>query len=333
MKANLIRLFVIFSMVFGHFTFGTEVVVRSEEADMVDFQAFIAARIQAQSLAERLYEQSPRESENQELVSAFTDAQSLFFQVHKDKAFAAFERVLQLRTQSDWRPQQTQFFFVSALRAAELASQKNQRSEFLRIASLFKKQHPVNTKIFSPPLVKEFESVEVERRSMPVPPSWSGFEILSINGERHAIIPSKPLSLPIGVHRATLYSSAFKTQSKVVDTSELTNWTPEKISWLKGTCENPQFDDEIKDWETIAFFNAKCFHGSKLNLTATASTQPLRQRKEIPFEAAAPPAELSPWWKNKWLWMGLAGAGAAYLVYENNRNSSGSNPSGPIVYE
>jgi hypothetical protein len=342
MKTILKIFVVIFSPLSVSFADSTEVVVRSANAKIFDFVAFTKSRPGAITLAEHHYRQQPEAEQNSQLLRTFADAQLLYFEAPRAEALKAFEQVLTFQNLADWRAPQTKLLFTAALRAADLTESPENKKKWLKLATTYSTHHEIDEKVFAPPIVAAYRDIlqQETHAEISMPESVLAFEILSVAGQKVDLKNQRRLVLPKGLHRFTFYSSAFSPQSIVIEASGLVDWSPEKKAWVTGTCKIHELDSSLGSSVAFVFHDSNCVSNPKgapsLTQLKPQPTPPVQYSRGSALSLnsiSVPSDEIKPWWKNKWLWLGVAGATAAYMIYDNNSASSSSRGNPPVVYE
>ncbi len=337
-------LLVIFSQVSFSLPHNPSTVGLASEARLSEFRAYLKAHPQHTSLAEKNYRQSLKADISDALFEAFKRAQYIFFSDSKKKALEAFIGVLTFIEKADWKPPQRKILFTSALRAAELSDSDIERQNYLTVALKVSVVEKPDPKVFPPPLIQKFESLKkVSLKTVPIPEALKDAEIISVAGQVLRTFKNRQLKFPNTMTKVVAYSSKWKTVQALLDSKDFKIWNPYKESIFLGTCFDINTQSLISQKVTQVYANRNCVIGlsGKNILTPSprhpihlqvASGSPTPSTFNINHTTVSAPKK-TPWWKNKWLWIGVASAGAAYMIYENNQSSSGSDSHPTTVYE
>ena len=342
MRALFSILLVIFSQVSHSFPQrGSTVIGMASAADKEQFSAYLNSQPHMHSLADSFFRQSPESSQSQALFETFKSAQKTFFSSSKAQALEAYLKVLEFWDKADWKPSQRKILFTSALRASELSESASVKQEFFAKAVAISLMEKPDSKVFPPPVVQRYNLEKGSHyQRIPVPESLRDAEILSVAGQVLRNPYGNSIDFPNKPTRVFAYSSKGKPVDAVMTAEQFRTWDP-KISWyFSADCSNSQVEAMAQTGAAQVYVNKNCIINSRgknilaprknidLQVSSAVSTPtPLNRNRVV-----APPT-LKPWWKNKWLWIGVACAGAAYMIYENNRDSGNSGSAPTTVYE
>lgn len=345
------NIFCIFLVIFSQLSWSSSgpqtVVSLASRGDTKSFQAYLKANPRAISLAQSLVRTSPTKDQSEQLYSLFQTAQKLFFNADREKARIAYQKVVELLNTADWQNSHRKMISTAALRLAELSdSDLEQENALMSALSADVKLTP-DTSIFSPPIVKKLSQLRETKiiHKLSLPPHLKNADILRVAGQ--SISPSKTdtLSFPNFAVRVFAYSSKWGRTTEILTPETFQSWSPKTKNIFTGDCQKGVSPSKEYPEVSQVFMGKDCLYSLSLKQNLFAPMSPPKRLDlvtrsdlknssgSVNFNAASAPTSQDAWWKNKWLWIGIAGAGAAWLVYENNQNKNSSGGSSSTVYE
>lgn len=327
---------VIFSGLFSDLTIATEILfIRSPQASSISFEAQTLVRNDWTPYAEFAASSSPTSENKEILLDLFEKAEWSFSNESAESALQQYLKVLELTWSDHWRVKERKILFQSALRAAHLTLNKNKSHLFLKRAIYFSNKNIINENLFPPPVVDKYQSLlkKTPFKNLKLSSYLLNFDQIKINGILTSIRSSQNIKLPPGKFLVTVYSSTYQSQSQILDRDDIIHWKPKKKALVNGVCGAYKISKILGAQNGYLFFANDCISsfGNQKNFQI-ATSRALNSKARAPnplLNTNVIQTNNSPqaWWKKKWIWYTVAGAGAAYLIYENNRDK-GSN-SGP----
>lgn len=310
-------------------------------ASIHEFRAYLKAHPQYVSLAEAAYEQSVSHQASETLFETFKTAQHIYFNDSKEKALDAFIKVLSLLNTAHWKPKQRKILFTSALRASELSNTEQKKQHFLNQALQISVTETPDPKVFPPPFIKKFDSFkQTTLKTLVIPESLKDAEIISVAGQVLRPPFNHKIKYPASPAQVVAYSSKWSTIDFHLNYEKFQDWSPPKNILFSENCSNVTPEKMKLHNVAQVYFHRNCVidRAGKNRLRPSTPvdfqvTQPLPKPSVLNMTRAKAPAINNPWWKNKWIWIGVAGAGAAYMIYENEQSSRGSGSNPTTVYE
>ena len=336
MKATYYICLVIFSGLLAQSTIAKEALfLRHESSSAISFSAQARVRKELTPYADWKAKASPLFSHVEQLLSLFENAENSFINAPADQAIQKYLKVLDLSLTDHWNPEHRKILFTSALRAAHLSLNSDKITLFINRAIYFYDQQDLDPNKFPPPVIQLFNKSlqKTHFQKILANDDVLKFDKLKVQGKLIDIQNIDSLQLPPGQFLVTLYSSTYKTQSIITNAQNFSQWKPEIIKLVDGSCKKPILSEEVSPHKGYVFFSKSCIPSFgklqplELGLGLKKSSHsPSKINPLLHVNQTTTKVQPRPWWQKKWIWYTLAGASAAYLIYENNREKDSSRP-------
>lgn len=278
--------------------------------------------------------------ESLQLKTLFEAAQQSYFTQKKAVALSKYKDAFSLLTQADWSSSQRQILFFAGLRISQLSEGSHQQ-KWLQVTANYFPEMKVDSEVFPPPFLSKYASAQNQRASQIVEIGHlaEDFQWISVNGVGYNLESLKEVDFPLEKSRVTLYSDIYQPVSKILTPSEFVNWTPLKTPLVSGDCNSPKLELDAAKQASV-FFGLHCIkviRGDR-SLLVSQTSPSMKRSFDHPLNKALQHnsthmEQPSQWWQNKWVWWGVAAAGAAYMIYDHNQNSSSSEQSPTTTYK
>jgi hypothetical protein len=233
------KLFIFCILLFNLNTRAEIIAIRGQKVSMETFKEQLYLEPNYKAFSAYYMDQITKTIPNEELIELFAAARKaeLLHDLHAAKIY--YYKISALRYNHDWQTPERKLLMHSFLRISELASTKNEKLEWQKIASswmplTYEWQTLVTEKSFNE--IKALSKKEVVKA--PWPPAWKHFDLALINGEPfYASDTQKGLTHPRGRMRLTLLSDSYKPVTSEMDGTQVALFEPERLPLAHGRCD------------------------------------------------------------------------------------------------
>jgi hypothetical protein len=270
------------------------ILYREPGQSAIDYQAALKAQGELISPTADYRRLHPLKENRARLNARFAEAQKAFLNRDQLSARGAFQKVVELVSNDDWKASDRSVFALSYFRLAQLESENSRQDFWLRKILALGDDTTVDQALVPPPLLKRFKKIRQTTPVRDLSPVLGAWDRLLINGWVCAKCEFPEIKESL---RITWLSDEWEPVTQVVTADTLS--TP----------------PEGKPWPPPA---------KMLNLKTEPSVAELPLLTETRTR--------KPFWKSPWLWAALGGAVAAAVIIDHNRHRSSSEPTTTYGY-
>lgn len=294
-----------------------QIVLKSPNVSIHEFNAFMMTQPKAKTYVELQKDQLVDLKIKKALSRSFTKAQKSYFTESSDLTIEKFKTVLGFKYLADWGPAERSQILHAHIRIAELTENSTDKTKLLKAAAQFSMGMKLNAKIFSPPTLKEYETIQTQLKARLWDPQANEniYSTALINGRAYPIIEGQPLMLPRGQVRLTLLSNTHQAFSRVLDSENLKELKLSAKPLITGSCNNFNLDPSLLKFDTKIYFNAECIPLGNPNLNRT-TPRLVDLKPKVDFKITDPLQSLhlqnkKSFVRKNWKWLTI---GAAVIV-------------------
>ncbi|MCB0350117.1 MAG: hypothetical protein KDD38_02970 [Bdellovibrionales bacterium] len=290
--------------------FAEEVVMfRGENETETEFEAQKLARNQSVGFDDFVAKQSAPALLIENLNQSFLVAQDHFLKSEIGVIENDWLDVTAFAHKADWAKPQREMIQTAYLRLAQIASDATSTRKYLLEALCYDDEFVPDQKLFPPPLIEQYNSLKshIPKKELTFI-SAEGFSYALINGVQHRISSRTPLHIRPGTKRITYLSPTYMPVSRVLDTSEIIKYQPQKILAQKISAPTSKLKQRslVKSAEDL--------------FSAPTSISPSIENK-------MPSAINEQFYKKPKFWVGAAIlAGVVYALKSQNNEKAGAAP-------
>jgi len=232
------------------------VLLQHADVSDVTFQAALQARSSKPgvfSYADYAAQRGFDESLGERLKNDFLEAQKAFLKSEEVSVKSKWSNVTSYAYKTDWPRAYREIIQTAFLRLSQVESDTQKSEVYLNEAAQYDPSFKPDEKIFPPPLLRQFEEVQRNLKTVRLPGSlFQNFDKVLINGV--AFTPKNGARLvPTGLKRVTLYSSKYKTLTRTMESSDLELWLPEAEPLVRGSCSSMKAQVDNEEQKNVQF--------------------------------------------------------------------------------
>lgn len=242
----------------------TVVYFQSNNSSDSDFKALVRNTRGAITLSDYALELSPTSDDKHRLLTLLESAQKEYLEGSLELAKTSFESITRISRDADWTIEERKSIFYAYMRVASLTSDTVARRQWLSEAARFDYELNPDKTIFTPPLVKEFDSIRKEEVSNAKNWDISAFKenivTIKVNGKKYGAQYGGSIKLLNGANRIVFISNKNMPIARVLNANQALATTIPKEYYSLGTCNNPIVNNvpfNLKNRSAV-FFNSDC---------------------------------------------------------------------------
>jgi hypothetical protein len=306
---------------------GSTVVIPEPNSPASEYRAYLAAHADTLTPTQALLRTRPSAAARDQLVSAFSEAQTAFLKDTPDQGRKKFEDLLSKMHDEDWGSIELEVFFTAAMRRAQLARNEGDQNAWIKFAVSAGQGAVPNRGHFPPPLVQLYEATAKVTRKQLLKIAGLGSEwtLVLVNG-RPCTAESCSAVMDTGLPvRVTYLSDKWQPVTIVKTPAQIADHIPVRRAWVAGECQNFRFDPHATQFpERQAFISLAC-EESKL-ARRELNLKPLPATPDA-INMFSEPKSQRPFYKSPWLWAGVGTAIAILVVQGQKKRDDKREPS------
>ncbi len=276
-------------------------------------------------LSEYLESTRPGEEHVRQLKQRLEKAQRAWLSGDTETARSEFRALTEMSLKADWRDAQREVLQTAYLRLAQMAASGTERESWLEPAARLYDDVAVNTSLYPPPLVAEYQATRMrlstQATEIELRDAFPDFKFAIIDGRKIEITLESRLSLAPGIHRLTAYSDSHGAVTEFLTASQLRVLRLSPPVLTEGVCESAKLrlPNELPTSLNVEIYSgADCPHDLSMVLR---QSQFISEPRFASSQMPNAPSTVSN--RRTWFWVigGALIAGAGYALATRHDSS------------